>query len=64
MGLLDKIRGFLRPLPQQQIMDRKKDIDPMTDPRNTMRDPGTVYPNPPLAEDESPMGGERRPPQE
>jgi hypothetical protein len=64
MGLLDRIRGFLKPLPQQTVMDRKADIDPTTDARNTLSNPGETTPNPSLAEDMDAMGSERRPPHE
>ncbi len=64
MGLMDRIKQFLKPLPQQSVMDRKSDIDPTTDPRNTLSNPGETTPNPSLAEDVDPMGPERRPPHE
>jgi hypothetical protein len=57
VGLLDKIKSFLKPLPQQQVMDRKEDIDPVLDQRNTLEDPGTTHPNPTVQDTERPPPG-------
>ena len=57
MGLLDKIKSFLKPLPQQQVMDRKEDIDPLLDQRNTLGDPGSTQPNPTIEDTERPPPG-------
>lgn len=56
MGLLDKIKGFLKPLPQQQVMDRREDIDPNEDPDNTLRDMGSTRPNPSIEDEVRPPG--------
>jgi len=58
VGFLQKIKDFLKPLPEQQVMDRKEDIDPLLDQRNTLKgDPGTTHANPTIEDMERPPPG-------